>query len=195
MQTPGSLEIGSEQPMVGKVWRALAKLDASSKLAIVCVAAGWFFIDTLVVSLGSLQHGVRFFDMSAVIADPARLFFGVDSALQRLLFGLICLFCLAAPLAPHLVKNRLARLAYLAPLALIVVCGALLYSRTPGEFFATPSNPNAANGGFIGFANDLVHQGSGLAFKHISISAGGYLALVGSIVLAVHGIRRTKRRA
>jgi hypothetical protein len=190
MQTPRSMDLTSVQPMLGRAWRALTALNVPSGLAITGILIGWFFIDTLIVSLGSLQHGVRFFDMSAVIADPARLFLGVDSSLQRWLFGVICLGCLAAPVASHLVKDRLASLAYLAPLALVALSGTLLYSRTSAEFFATPASANNASGGFIRFADDFVRHGGGLVARHISIGAGGYLALSGSVVLAVLGIRR-----
>src|SRR6202011_108789 len=97
---------------------------------------GWFFMKTLVVTLGSLQHGVRFFDLSAVIADPSRLFFDVDTPIHRIFFGLICLLCLLAPLAPHLMRKRSAWVGYLVPLALILVCAALVYSRSSNDFFA-----------------------------------------------------------
>jgi hypothetical protein len=174
MHTPGSVDFTDAQPVLGRVCRALATLEASSMLAIAGVLMGWFFIDSMVVSLGSLHHGVRFFDMSAVIADPARLFLGVESSMQRVVFGVICLACLAAPLAPHLIKSRLAWLAYLAPLGLVVLCAALLYSRTSTEFFA----------------DDVVRHGVVLVAKHISIGAGGYLALIGSTFLGLQGVRR-----
>ena len=195
MNTPRSLEVSSPQPLFGRALHAAAKLDASTKLAIVCVVFGWFFMNSLVVSLGSLQHGVRFFDMGAVIADPTRLFFGVDSSFQRVCFALLCIACLLAPLAPHLVDKRSAWLAYLAPLALIVACAALLYSRTSGEFFTAPSDARSVSGSFVRFANNLVHQGSGLVARHVAVGAGGYLALIGSAVLAVQGTKRFRQRA
>jgi hypothetical protein len=161
--------------MLGRVGRALATLEVSSRLAVAAILIGWFVIDYLMVSLGSLHHGVRFFDMSAMIADPARLFLGVDSSMQRLMFSLICLGCLAAPLAaPQLIRNRVAWLAYLAPLALVVLCAALLYARTSAEFFA----------------DDIARHGGGLAAQHISLGAGGYLALIGSLFLGIQGVRR-----
>jgi hypothetical protein len=194
MQAPGSMDITPTQPMLGRVWRAVWALDASSKIAIACLIVGWFFISTLVVSFGSLQHGVRFFDMSAVIADPTRLFFGIDGSVQRVLFGLICIGCLAAPLLPQIVNRRAAWCGYLAPLVLMVLCGAVLFSKTSGEFFSTPSNAGTVTGSFIRFANDLVNRGGGLVAKHISVGAGGYLALAASVFLAVHGLRRFRQR-
>src|ERR1700754_545668 len=98
--------------------------DAASKIAILCIFASWFFLDTLVATLGSLQHGVRFFDMSAVIADPSRMFFGFSGWQHRAGFGLLCLACLAAPILPHLRSARALWLTYLAPLVLMGICAA-----------------------------------------------------------------------
>ena len=195
MDTPPSTDISSVQPLYGRTMRAFAELEASTKLAMVCIVFGWFFMNTLVVSLGSLEHGVRFFDMGSVIADPTRLFFGVDTSLQRISFGLICLLCVLAPLVPHMVRKRSAWLAYAAPLALLLVCGAILYSRTSGDFFTTPSDANAVNGSLLRFANDLMRKGSGLVSRHVAIGAGGYLAFIGGVVLAAQGVRRFRRQA
>jgi hypothetical protein len=194
MDAPHRMEIPSTQRLLGRVARGLAALGASSKLAIVCVLFGWFFMNTFVVTLGSLAHGVRFFDMSAVIADPTRLFFGGDTPFHRTFFGLICLACLVAPLAPHVTSTRSAEFGYLAPLALILVCGVLLYWRTSGELFASPGDAKSLSGSLIHFANDLVHRGSDLVSRHVSIGAGSYLSLIGGTVLAVQGVRRLRYR-
>jgi hypothetical protein len=193
MDTPRSLEASSAQPIVGRLLRAFARLELSTQLAMVCVLFGWFFMNTLVVNLGSLEHGVRFFDMSAVIADPTRLFFGVDASAQRLLFGLACVLCLLAPVTSQLSKSRLAWLAWLAPLGLIVLCGLLLYTRTSGEFFAAPGDAGSMSGHLINFANQLARRSSDLVSRHIAIGAGGYLAGIGAVVLAVQGVRRFRR--
>jgi hypothetical protein len=175
--------------------RTPGHVDGLSLVALLGIFIGWFFLDTLVVSLGSLQHGVRFFDISAAIADPTRIFFGVDGSWQRILFGLICLLCLLAPLLPHRRPSRAAWLAYLAPLALMLLCGAFLYSKTSSEFFSSPTDANSLSGSVVRLANDLVHRGSGLVAKHISVGVGGYLALAGSLTAAVHGIRQFRRHA
>lgn len=84
----------------------------------VCVFFGWFLVDTLVVTLGSLQHDVRFFDLSAVIAEPSRMFFGLQGSMHRMLFIPLCFVCILAPLLPHFRRMRVLWLSYLAPLAL-----------------------------------------------------------------------------
>ena len=169
---------------------AAARLEAPGKIAIACIFLCWFLLDTLVVTLGSLQHGVRFYDMSAVIADPSRMFFGFQGWGHRTAFGLLCVFCLAAPVLPHFRQARPLWLMYLAPLALMGICGALLLWRTSGQFIAAPSDAGGIGGNLVQFANGLVHHGSTLVSRHISIGVGGYLAFVACLVLALRGIRR-----
>jgi hypothetical protein len=194
MDNPQSIDLASNaQPQKGRlarVFSAAAEMDVGAKFAIICVFFAWFFIDTLVVSVGSMKHGVRFYDAGAIIADPTRMFFSVDTTFGVILFGVLCLVCLLAPLAPHLSRNRIAWLAYLAPLALIVVCGLLLYSRTSGEMLATPSDAGGLKSSVMNLANKLLQRGSDLVSRHIAVGAGGYVALFGSLVLAYTGIHR-----
>jgi hypothetical protein len=172
MDTPRSLDVGPTQALIGKLSRAAAQIDAVSLSALFAILVGWFFSDSLTVTLGSLRHGVRFFDMSAAIADPTRIFFGVDGSFQRLFFGLICCMCLLAPLLAHWRGVRWAWLAYTAP-----------------------ADAGSLGGSAIRFANDLLHRGSGLVSKHVSVGVGGYLAFAGSLVLATQGLRQLRRHA
>jgi hypothetical protein len=193
MDAPGNLQTAAPPSLAARLLQAVAQIGPSSKVAIACVFFGWFLVDTLVVTLGSLQHGVRFFDMSAVIADPSRMFFGLQGSLHRMFFIPLCVICLFAPLLPHVRRIRVLWLSYAAPLALMVTCGVLLFSRTSGEFIAAPSNAGRVGGNLIQFANDLVHRGGDLVARHVSIGVGGYLALAASIVLALQGVRRLRR--
>jgi hypothetical protein len=194
METPRHLDVARTQSLAGRMLGAATQVDTSSRWAIAFILVGWFFIDTLTVSLGSLQHGIRFFDIAAVIADPTRMFFGVESSVQRVLFGLVCLACLLAPLAAHLSRSRFASFGYLAPLLLIAICGALLYSKSSSEFISAPSDANSVSSDLIRLANRLLRQGSGLAAKHVAVGVGGYVALIGSLVLAAQGVRRFHRQ-
>jgi hypothetical protein len=173
---------------MARMWRAAGRLETSSKWAIICVVVGWFFTDTLVTSLASLHRGIRFFYLPAVIADPTRMFFGVEYSMQSALFSLVCIACALAPVAAHLSTHRFARFAYLAPLGLIVLCGSVLYSKTSGDFFNAPGD-NGIGASVAHLANRLVARGSDLASRHVAIGFGGYLAAIGSVVLAVQGIR------
>ena len=185
------------QPSRGRivtVLRAAADMELSAKFAIVCVFFAWFFIDTLNVSVGSVTHGVRFFDAGAVIADPTRLFFTIDTTFGVLAFVLLCITCLLLPLAPHLSRNRFAWLAYLAPLMLMVVCGLLLYSKTSADLLAAPGDASGLKGSVMSFANKLLQRGSDYVSKHIAVGAGGYVALIGSLFLAYSGLHRLFRK-
>jgi hypothetical protein len=189
MQIQSNLQPAEQPTLLSRLIQAATQLETASKFALLCIFVGWFFVDTLVVSIGSLQHGLRFADISAVIADPTRLFFGIQGSSHRIMFSLVCILCLLAPLLPHLQRKRVNWLAYMAPLALMVVCGALLYSRTSGELFAAPSDAGTAGSSLLRFANGLVHQGTGLVSRHVAVGFGGYLALLASLVLALRGAR------
>jgi hypothetical protein len=195
MDTQQSLDVTPAPTLFGQLQKAAGQIDGVSLSALFAIFIGWFFVDTLAVTLGSLRHGVRFFDISAAVADPTRIFFGVDGSFQRVFFALICFICLLAPLLPHWRRKRWAWLAYLAPLALMVICGALLYSKTSGEFFSAPTDATSLSGSVIRFANDLVHRSTGLVSKHVSVGVGGYLAFAGSLVLAAQGMRHLRRHA
>jgi hypothetical protein len=190
MDAPGNLQTAAPPTLAARLLKAAGQIELASKIAIVCVFFGWFLVDTLVVALGSLQHGVRFFDISAVIADPSRMFFGLQGSVHRVFFIPLCIVCLFAPLLPHFRRIRVLWLSYIAPLALMLICGVLLFWRTSGEFIAAPSNASRVAGNLIQFANDLVHHGGDLVARHVSIGIGGYLALAASLVLALQGVRR-----
>src|SRR5580698_2914928 len=149
MDAPGNLQTAAPPTLAARLLKAAGQIELASKIAIVCVFLGWFLVDTFVVTLGSLQHGVRFFDISAVIADPTRLFFGVQGVSHRLVFGSFCILCLLAPLLPHVRGGRAAWLSYTAPLVLMVICAALLYWRTSSDLFAAPANAGATAGSLI----------------------------------------------
>ena len=101
------------------------KLDAAAIVALVSIFFGWFLIDTLVVTFGSLRHGVRFYDFAAVIADPSRMFFGMQATARTHVFGALCLVCLLLPVARCIcVKSaRWLWFAHCAPLLLMLICG------------------------------------------------------------------------
>ena len=199
MDKPQSIDLpnSSEQPQKGHVSRmisAAAEMQLSAKFALICVFFAWFFLDTLVVSVGSIKHGVRFFDAGAIIADPTRMFFSIDTTFGVILFTILCLACVLAPLAPHLWRTRVAWLGYLAPLVLMVACGLLLYSKTSGEILATPADANSLTGSVMSFANKILQRGSDLVSRHVAVGAGGYVAMLGSLVLAYFGSQRLFRK-
>jgi hypothetical protein len=171
---------------------AALDLTVAAWVAMFAILVGWFFLDTLVVTVGPVQHGVRFFELSAAIANPPRILFGLDNdhMFNSILFGL---FCCAAALAPLLARNlapQLSAAAYFAPLALILICATALYLRTSGDLLAAPESSNTLGSDLVRLANDLLNRGAGVAAKSVTVGAGGYLAALGSVWLAVQGGRR-----
>jgi hypothetical protein len=173
---------------------AAGELDGLSRIAIVCLIIAWFFADTLVVTLGTVKHGVRFFDMPALIGDPSRMFFSIETTFSVIAFGLLGCACLLAPLLAHLRRGRPAWFAYCAPLCLIVVCGLWLYSRTSSEFFTAPAAVGSLGSKVVRFANSLAHQGSDLVTRHVAVGFGGYLGLLAGVVLVIQGVRGFRAR-
>jgi hypothetical protein len=171
---------------------ALTQLDAASWLAMVCIFVGWFITDTLVLSWGPLQHSLRFYDMAAIAENPIQLFSGIDHAhsYASIVFGLLCLIAVFAPLAPFVWSARVAWLANLIPLALMVICAMLIEARSPGDYFHTPPQAASLGSDLIRLANDVIGRGATVVTKRIAVGTGAYLALIGSVFLAMRGLRR-----
>ena len=176
--------------------RAVSRLAPLTWLALICIIAGWFFLDTLVVSAGPWRRAVHFYELAAIIANPLRLFVGIDHAQLPgvIAFAVLCLGVLCLPLAPFLWRAREAWLAYLVPLGLMLICGAWLYARTSGDFFNNAAGSGALTSDVVRFANDLFHRASQPVAQRVSIGAGSYVALIGALFLAGYGIRRYRER-
>src|SRR5579871_6256662 len=99
------------------------KIDPLTWIAIACLAVGWFGLNTLVATFGPIQHTVHFYDLPVVMHDPRWLLTGVQNAvpLSRIIFGLVCLVVLTAPLLPRLGFPHVPYLLNSAQLVLMVL--------------------------------------------------------------------------
>jgi hypothetical protein len=187
----------NEAPPAANPWmRAASRLDGLTWLALVCIVAGWFFLDTLVVTVGPWRRAVHFYELAAIIANPMRLFLNIDRAQLPgiIAFTLLCLGVLCTPLAPSLSRVRETWLAYVTPLALMLICGAWLYARTSGDFLNTSADTGTLTSDVVRFANDLLHRATQPVARRVSIGAGSYVAIIGCLFLAYHGVRRYRER-
>jgi hypothetical protein len=53
------------------------KIDGTTWAALLCVAIGWFWMNTLVATFGPIQHLAHFYDLAAILKDPTQLLTGV----------------------------------------------------------------------------------------------------------------------
>lgn len=173
---------------------AAVDLSVAAWVAVSSILIGWMFLNTLVVTVGPVQHRIRFFELSAVIANPPQVLFGLDNdhMVNSILFGSLCCAVALAPFLAHRLAPRLSSAAYFAPLALILVCGLVLYARTSGDLLNAPEAGNSLGGDLLRLANDLLNRGAGVAAKSVTVGAGGYLAALGSVWLAIQGGRRSR---
>jgi hypothetical protein len=75
---------------------------------------------------------------------------------------------------------------------LLLVAGGFVYYKASSALFPEPANADVITKDLMRLANDVIHRGGGLVVQRISIGLGGYLALLGSIALALHGTRRNR---
>ncbi len=175
----------------------LRQVDRQTWIALVCLAVGWFFLATLVTTVGSVKQKYHFFDMLTVMLNPAWLLYGLGSSrpLESVAFGLLDLVVLVLPIVPFVVGKRSAWLLSTAPLILMLSSGYALYKRTAGPFFASTERGGRLTHALVDFGNALA-QGMGDAVaRHITVGLGGYLALLAALFLAVQGLRAFRAAA
>lgn len=189
-----SAEAPREQAEAPRADGALARVDAIAIGAAVCILIGWFVLNTVDTEFAGVRLGFHFYNMWSVLAHPSRLLTGLadGDGIRSVLFGVICLAVLAVAVVPQTRPTRRPPFAHLAPLVLMVLCGALLYEKTSGEFLAQTNETNALGAHLIAFANTVAHRLSAAATRHISLGLGAYVAFAASIVLAVRGFPRAR---
>jgi len=168
---------------------AARRFDPIVPLAIVCILAGWFWMNICVTKAGRLELGFHFYDMWELISRPALLLTGLldEHSGKQIAFGLVCIVAALAPLSVYFRSSRNAWLASFAPLALMLLCAALLYYKTSPDYFA--ADPHAGDIGreIFKFANQVAGKVVGGIARHISLGLGAYVSLLASIVIAVRG--------
>lgn len=177
--------------------RSQTQLDHAALAAMAAIGLGWFAMATLVVNLGLWQQSIHFYDLLAVINDPAGRLTGINRAhpLMTLFFMLVCGVAVLAPIAPLVSTQKAAWLGYLVPFALMVLSGAILYTKTSASYFRADGTVPTAGAFLARIAQSAVARASDAVATHISIGAGAYLALLASVYLALRGVGRYRAAA
>lgn len=177
--------------------QAAPRVDAVAIGAAACILIGWFVLNTVDTEFAGIRLGFHFYNTWSVLAHPSRLFTGLadGDGVRSVLFGVLCFLVLAVAVAPQIRLDTRPPFAHLAPLLLMLVCGALLYEKTSGEFLAQTNETNAIGAHVIAFANSIAHRLSAAATRHVSLGLGAYVAFAASIVLAVRGFPRARAGA
>jgi hypothetical protein len=173
-----------------------SELDVVAFAAAALIVIGWFAMSTLVTQFPGLDLRFRFYNMGSVLANPSRLVTGLSDGdgVRGFLFGALCLAVALSVIVPYRLKQRGAWLMQLAPLALMIVCGALLYEKTSGDLLAS-SGRSPFESQVIAFANKLANRMSDSVAQHITIGLGAYVSFAASLVLAVRGLVRFRAPA
>lgn len=167
-------------------------VDVVALAAVVVLIIGWFGMSTLVTELAGVRQRFHFYNMWSVLAHPARLLTGLSGgdAARGLAFGVVCIAAALVVLVPYRFKQRSAWLAYLIPLALMILCGVALYEKTSGDYFADSGAYGSIGSELVALANRVANRMSDSIARHISIGLGGYVSFAASVVLAVRGVAR-----
>jgi hypothetical protein len=155
---------------------------------------GWFVFDALKTSLGTAALEFHFYDVAAIMANPLRLLTGVGdgAGFITIPFAALCLVLIVAPSVPAVASRRDARALHFAPLALMIVCGAVLYYQAQQDTFTAAQNASPITTAVVNLANVLTRHTGQLVARHISLGAGSWLAGAGALLLAWTGMRRAE---
>jgi hypothetical protein len=149
------------------------------------VFIGWFPCDALSTTVGAVRLHFHFFDLASLIVRPSRLITGVNRGdALTLPFGVLCLAVLAAALAPCVHGRPWARFAPALPLALMLLCCAMLYAVTSGNMFTTPSDASSIARAITQFGNSVAGRANAVVARHITVGFGIWLSFPAAAYLA-----------
>ncbi|MEP6884870.1 MAG: hypothetical protein ABJC66_08980 [Gammaproteobacteria bacterium] len=158
--------------------------------AFAALIIGWVPCDTFFTTVGALQLHFHFFDLASVIARPARLAIGVNRGdAWTIPFGILCIAAIAATVAPRYSSRRAAQWGPCAPLALMLICGALFYRAATADTFVAASDAGAVGVALAKLGNALAGRASAVAARHISVGLGLLLSFPAASYLAYGSLR------
>ncbi len=177
--------------------RPAENFDHAALIALAAIALGWFLMSTLVVDFGLWQKSIRFYQVWAVIEDPAAELSGVNGARRSatLVFALVCAAALLAPVLCMQSRQPAALLTYLIPFVVMAVSGAVLYAQGSMNTVVAVSGAHSASAYIARIAQAAVGRASVAVATRVSVGTGTYLALLGSCFLVLRGLMRYRSAA
>jgi hypothetical protein len=166
--------------------------------AVVCVACGWFFMNSLITDYGAVQLRFRFYNMLTLMHSPRSIISGASgdgATLDAVLFGALCAVAALVALAPAWSARKAAWLGCAAPFALMVLTGAVLYHGFSQDLVSNDGMLGDSGVRLSHFANELANRVGAVITRRIHVGLGGYLSLVASAVLAAQGLRGYRKAA
>ena len=177
--------------------RPAEDLDHPALIALGAIALGWFFMSSLVVDFGLWQKSIRFYQVWALIQDPAGQLSGVNGArtLTAIVFGIVCAAALLAPLICMRSRRPASLLTYLLPFVVMAVSGAVLYEQGAMNTVVADSGAHSASAYIARITQAAIGRASSAVASRVSVGAGAYLALLGSCFLVLRGLTKYRSLA
>lgn len=173
-------------PLARKV---AGELGVPTLVAIGAVLVGWMFLNILTVHIyGNNYQGFTFYDVLRLVNNVDRLdisAIGNWSNAGAGFYGFLCFVALAAPCAPHLLRQRHAWLGYTAPLLLMVGTLLGIYFKLRASLNESAAQMQALGGSRMG---EIVSEMATQMMKAVSLGAGFYVALAAATFLACRGV-------
>jgi hypothetical protein len=159
---------------------------------------GWFLVDVVLVSAGSLHQGFRFYELPALIGQPSRIVTIGHPQASSIAFGLLCFAMLSALLAsavgPPAWRRRVPPVSFVAPLALMLVCAVLLWYRASRDTVIVAEGASEFQQAFANLTNLLAARAGTVVVRHVRVGFGAWLSILSTLYLAYHGLRAWLRR-
>jgi len=171
----------------------LARVGASTLLAVVGLAISWLFLSAISVQISSgYGLSITFYDVLK-LANIGGSLDGIGGLKQASagFYGFLLLVVLVMPITPHFHNNKYLSLGYCAPLAYMLVVALVVYwniRQQVSQVRGLASDFGGQQGAAM--AEQMVSQMMSMTMKAISLGMGFYFAIAISMYLAVIGIKK-----
>jgi hypothetical protein len=167
-------------------------LDLATLVAVVCLIASWFWLNTLVTDVGRFQLNFHFYDLWTLIRDPGLLLTGISDTRTAgaIAFGAFCVIAALAPLLVLMRDTTATRLAAVVPLLVMVVFGGWLYLKTSTNVFSIDAAGDSVGGQIVGMANSITNTLVGKIADRVDLGLGAWVGLLAASFLAVWRMMR-----